>query len=131
MQNKFLDNVLTSIKIIILFLLIVTISVAKSTYLILSLVVLEIIIMLLVSKSVKEYVVFIKKNMLWLIIILFTYILFYRDIFGLFTLTYKLLLIIILFKSFISIISFESLNSAIYSLIYPLKLFKIDIEKIL
>ena len=128
MRNKFLDNVLTSVKIIVLFLLIVTICVAKSIYLILSVIVLEIIIMLILSKSVKEYILFIKKNIFWLLIFLVTYILFFRDILGLITLTYKMILIIILVKLFINMISFESLNSAIYTFITPLKLFKIDVE---
>ncbi len=130
MQSKFIDNILTSSKIIMLFLIIVTLLITKSPYLILFFTILEIIILILIDKNVNNYVQFIKNNVFWLLFILIIYIIIYRDIILSFIFMYKLLLSIILIECFILTINFQKLHSGIYRLIKPLKIFKLNVEAI-
>ena len=127
MQNKFLNSINNSIKLIILFLIILSIFLANSLFLILFLLTLEFIILMLINKSVNIYVDFIKKIK---ILLLFIFIIIYSDLLKAFIYTYKMTSCLILIKSMLMLIDFKSLNNGFYTILFPLKMFGLNILNI-
>ena len=117
MQNKFINNIANSVKLIIIVILIMSIFIAKSLFLLLFLLTLEFIILILIDKNVNVYVEFIKKFKMLLLFIFIIYIIIYRDLLYSFIFLYKLVCSSILIK-------------VIYTILFPLKLFTFNIKKI-
>lgn len=127
MQN---NEVTLSFKLLILLLLSATILIAKSLYLILFITVFSLIIIILNEKSVNIYINTLKKHAFLLLFIEIIYIIVCGNIVGSFLFLYKLVLITILIKNIMININFNKLHSAIYTLLIPVLIFKIDLGKI-
>ncbi len=130
MQNKFINNIANSVKLIIIVILIMSIFIAKSLFLLLFLLTLEFIILILIDKNVNVYVEFIKKIKMLLLFIFIVYIIIYRDLLYSFIFLYKLVCSSILIKVIIIKMNFKDLNNGIYTILFPLKLFTFNIKKI-
>ena len=129
MQQKLINNISVSARILILFLLIGTLLVANSLFLIMFITVLTAIVVILVDKNVKLYVVALKKSLFWLLFLFIIYIMIFRDILGLIVFAYKMLLIIILVVSFMLSVSFDMLADGIYTIISPVLKFVGSLDK--
>lgn len=130
MQNKFIGNISTSVKILIQLMLIVILLIAKSIYLILFITVLVLILLILSNINVKVYIKSLKNSFIWLLFFVLVYIIVFRNIFVALILTYKLILVILILKSFLVTTNFNKLSDGIYTLIYPLKRTKLNIENL-
>lgn len=125
MQSKFIENIPVCVRIIIVFLMILTLFIAKSIFLILMITVLILIIIILMNKSVKIYIKMFIKLLLYLLFIVVAYIIISRNVNGILILIYKLALILCLIKCFVLSVNFSTLNNGIYSLLIPFNKFKI------
>lgn len=130
MQNKFVKNIKSSVKILIILLIIFTLIIAKSIFLLSFITVLSLIILILLGNSVNKYVEFIKKIFIWLLFIVIMYIIIFRNVNGLSIFMYKLILSIILIDNLLWSLNFGELHSGIYAIIYPLKRFNINREQL-
>lgn len=131
MQSKFIKNIIVWVRILILFLLVLTLFIAKSLFLFLTISTFGVIILILFGYNVKKCISILKKIFIWLLFVIIIYIIIYRNItiFGLFRLIYKLVFSIILMDCVILNLNFDELHSGIYSILSPLKIFNIDLEK--
>jgi len=124
MQQKWINNISVTSKLVSIFILIVVLLMAKSLMLLGVVTILVAISVFVSNKNVKLYVEVLKNALFLLLFFSVIYIMFFRDIIGLFTCLYKLVLIIVLLKSFKLRVSFVGLSNALYTLFYPLKKFK-------
>lgn len=130
MHSRFIRNITPSVKMLIIILLICTLLIAKSIFLMGFITVLSLIILILFGSSVNKYVDFIKKIFIWLLFIVIMYIIIYKSIVGLGLFMYKTTLIAILLEGLISNFNFDELHSGINEILKPFKIFKLDAEKI-
>ena len=130
MQNNIIGKITPSIRLIILLILIVSLLLAKSIYLILFITVLTLILFIITSKKVNIYVKFLKKTILLLLFFFLIYIIIFRqhDIINMIIILYKLIIIDMLIKIFLINIDFGSMHKALYGCLLPLKKSKINIE---
>ena len=127
MQNNIFSKINVLDRIIILLLLIVSIFVTNSIYLIIAFSIFVMIVAILTNKSVKFYIHLIKNVKLWLLFIFITYIIIFRSILGAFAFLYKVILVILIIKQFSLTVNFNSLASAIKTVFKPVKkIFNID-----
>jgi len=127
MQNNIFSKINVLHRIIILLLLIVSIFVTNSLYLIIAFSIFVMIVAILTNKSVKFYIHLIKNVKLWLLFIFITYIIVFRSILGAFAFLYKVILVILIIKQFSLTVNFNSLASAIKTVFKPVKkIFNID-----
>lgn len=129
MQKNLINDITTSSKIIALMFTIITLLIAKSIFLIVFITILTIIIMTLVDKSVKFYVLAVQKAVFWLLFFLIAYIIVFGDIVGSIYLLYKLILCTMLLTCFILNVNFSQLIDGIYTLMLPVGKFVPDISK--
>ena len=120
MQQKLINKLNVSSKILILFLILCTLLVSKSIFLIMFITVLIIFILVLSEKNVKLYVDTLKESIFWLFFFGIVYIIIFRDILGLIVFLYKMMIIIVLIVNFMESLSLDKLADGIYSLIEPL-----------
>ena len=85
---------------------------------------------MLINKSVNIYVDFIKKIKILLLFIFIIYIIIYSDLLKAFIYTYKMTSCLILIKSMLMLIDFKSLNNGFYTILFPLKMFGLNILNI-
>lgn len=125
MQN----NKITSFtKFMILLFLILTLMIAKSVNLIIFFTIFTLIVLILVNYSVKKYKELLKNIIIWLLFIGIIYIIIYGVGLNLLIVLYKTILILILIDVFFSITTFDQLNSALYTILSPIKILNKDIE---
>ena len=117
MQQKLINNITVSNRILILFLLMGTLFVAKSIFLIMFITVLTAIILVLIEKNVKLYVEALKRTVFWLLFLAVIYIIIFRDTVGLLVFEYKIILSIILLTGFMQSINFGMLADGIYTIL--------------
>ena len=117
MQNKIYNNVNVSTRILVTLLLILSILVANSIYLIIFLSILCLVFIMLTEKSVKNYLDLLKKLKILLLFIFIAYIIVFRNIFEAILFIYKIVLIIFVNKQLSLTLNFESLNNGINTLI--------------
>lgn len=128
MQSRFIKDITVYVKMLILLLLICTLFIAKSIFLLAFITILSLIILILLGGSVNEYVDFIKKIFIWLLFIVITYIIIYKGINGLLIFMYKFVLSVVLIHGLISNLNFDELHSGFYGILKPLNRFNIDVE---
>lgn len=129
MQNNFIEKIAPSVRIIILILLMVSLLLAKSIYLILFITSLTLILFIITDKKVNIYVKFLKKTFLLLLFFFIVYIIIFRqNTVSMIIFAYKLIIVDVLIKIFLLNIEFRSLHEGIYGCLLPLKKSKIDIE---
>ncbi len=125
MQN----NKITSFtKFMILLFLILTLMIAKSVNLIIFFTIFTLIVLILVNYSVKKYKELLKNIIIWLLFIGIIYIIIYGVGLNLLIVLYKTILILILIDVFFSITTFDQLNSALYTILSPIKILNKDVE---
>lgn len=125
MQN----NKITSFaKLMILLFLILTLMIAKSANLIIFFTIFTLIVLILVNYSVKKYKELLKNIIIWLLFIGIIYIIIYGVGLNLLIVLYKTILILILIDVFFSITTFDQLNSALYTILSPIKILNKDVE---
>ena len=117
MQNNIFSKVNVSTRIIVLLLLVLSIFIAKSVYLLIFLTLLCVLLILLTKKSVKFYIDTIKNVKLWLLFIFIAYIIICRNILVSFAFLYKVVLVIIIVKQFSMTVNFYTLTDGIMTLL--------------
>jgi len=130
MQNKFIKSINMSTKILILLILIMSVLVSKSLYLISIITILVLIISIISNKCVKFYLDVLKNNFIWLLFFSIMYIIIFRNIYFYLILVYKLILITLILKVFTSNLNFDEFNFGVYTLLHPLKYTRLNIKKI-
>ncbi len=126
-----LDSKITSFtKFMILLFLVLTLMIAKSLYLIILFTIFISIILILVNYNVNKYKNMLKNVIIWLLFVGIIYIIVYGLSLNLLLVLYKTILIFILLDIFSSITTFDQLNSALYVILSPLKLFNKDVYNI-
>lgn len=130
MQNNFIIKISPNVRMIIFTLLILSLLLAESIYLILFITTLTLILLILTDKKVNLCVKILKKiiNLLLIFLIIYIIILKEYDISIVGILLYKLVIIIFLFEIFIFNTDFNGLHNSLYVFFKPLRLFKVDIE---
>ncbi len=130
MQDRVVKDITSIARAIIFILLICTIFIAKSLFLILFLTILTLIIIILSNYSVNRYRKLLKKCAIWLLFIPIIYIIIYNNTNSILIFAYKSMMVIALIDNFLYDITFGEVHNIIYSIIYPLKRTKFDIEEI-
>ena len=129
MPKSLLSEINPFVKLLIMFILIVSILIGKSFYLLLILGVIALIVILISDISVNKYVEEIKKIFMWLIFIFLAYIIILNNR-SILLFVYKTTLIIIFLETFLLSSSFDEIDSGINTIIRPLKLFKYNTDSI-
>ncbi|MBQ2947152.1 MAG: hypothetical protein IJE04_04820 [Bacilli bacterium] len=130
MQNNIINRISPTVRIICLFILSISLFMAKSIFLILFITTLTLILMLITEKKVNIYVNMIKKIAILLLFFLIVYIIMFEyNTFNWLIFIYKLIIIILLFVAFYLNTSFEQLHQAIYGCLRPLEKMKINVEE--
>ena len=113
------------IKLICLILLLLIIFFSKNLLLYIFLGILSIVLVLMSDISVKKYIDFTKKIILWLIFIMFMFIIIFGKVH--IQTIYKFFIVLIIIETYILTNTFEDFEYAINCILKPLKYFKIDI----
>ena len=116
MQNNIFSKVNVFTRLLVLLLLILSIFIAKSVYLLIFLTLLCVLLILLTKKSVKFYIDSIKNVKFWLLFIFIAYIIICRNILVSFVFTYKVVLVILIVKQFYMTVNFYTLTDGIMTL---------------
>lgn len=131
MQNNIISKISPLSRIICLFILSVSMFMAKSIFLILFITTLTLILMIITRKKVNVYVNIIEKISLLLLFFLITYIIMFEcSIFDYLIFIYKLVTVTFLFIIFYLNTTFDQLHQSIYGCLKPLEKIKIDVESI-
>ena len=117
MQNNILSKVNVSTRLIVLLLLVLSVFIAKSIYLLIFLTLLCSFIIILTNKSVKLYIDSIKNVKFWLLFIFITYIIICRNVLFSFIFTYKVVLVILIVKQFCMTVNFCTLTNGVMTLL--------------
>ena len=121
-KSKIIKSVLPSVRLVFLIVFLLSLTIAKSIYLLLFITTFFLIIAILSEKEVKVYVKFLKDIFLILIIIIAVCIIVFKEYnaINIFYVVYKALLACLLIKTFEINTDFEELHESIYSLMIPL-----------
>lgn len=132
MQNNFITKVSPSVRLIALLILILTLLLAKSIYLILFITILTLILFVITDEKVNFYVKALKKLSLLLLIFLVAYIIMLKqqNIISIVLFSYKLLVIMVLILILFLNTDFKSMHEGFYGVLLPLKKINLDVEKI-
>lgn len=132
MQNNAISKISPIVRILVLFILIISLLIAKSIFLILFITNFTLILAILTGKKVNFYVNMFKKFFWLLLFFLTLYIIIFKqvDILLMILLLFKFIIIFILISIFFVFIDFNSLHQSIYVLIYPFKKLNINIENL-
>lgn len=131
MRNSIIRKITPTTRLICLFILSISMFIAKSLFLILFITTLTVLLALDSGKKVNEYVNKLKKLSVLLLFLIITYIIIYKySIFNLLVFIYKLIIITFLFIIFGFSASFYQLHQAIYNFLKPLQKIKINVEEI-
>lgn len=117
MQNNIFSKVNVSTRIIVLLLLILSIFIAKSIYLLIFLTLLCSLIIILTNKSVKFYIDSIKNVKFLLLFIFIAYIIICRNALSLLAFIYKTILVILIVKQFCMTVNFCTLTNGVMTLL--------------
>ena len=131
MQNNIISKISPTPRIICLFILSISLFIAKSIFLILCITTLTLIFMIITEKKVNIYVNIIKKISILLLFLLIVYIIMFEyNIFNWLFFIYKLIIVTFLFTIFYINTGFNQLHQSIYGCLKPLEKMKMDIEGI-
>ena len=125
MQNRFLNTISPSTRLIVLIILIISLLIARSIYLVLFITTFVLIMSIVSKTKLKEYVKFIKNFKFSLLFFLILYIIFLgqNNIYKILIFGYKEIMLAIMIKIFSISINFKELNSSIYNIFRPFKFF--------
>ena len=132
MQSNIITRISPSARILVLMILILSLFLANSIYLILFITTLTLILFIITGKKVNLSVNTIKKVILFLLFFLIIYIIIFRqyNIVSNGILLGKMIIIVVLVQILFLNTSFSELHSGIYGILKPLKRRNFDIEKI-
>lgn len=131
MQGNIISKISPTVRIICLFILIVSLFIAKSIYLILFITTLTLILMIITRKKVNIYVNTTKKITILLLFWLIVYIIMFGyNIINCLLFAYKLIIVISLLEVFYFNIDFSQLHQSIYGCLKPLERMKLNVEGI-
>ena len=131
MQNNIISKISPSVRMICLFILSISLFMAKSIFLILFMTTLTLILMVISGKKVNTYVNIIKKVVILLLFFLIIYIIMFEyNTFNWLIFAYKLIIVTTLFSIFYFNTNFSQLHQSIYGCLKPLEKMKIDVEGI-
>ena len=127
-KNKFIDTISPSVRLIILFLLVFSLIIAKSLYLFLSITIIVLVLYIITNESANEYIKFFKKIYPLLLILLTTYIIIFSEynLLKIMLVSGKIIISSFMIKVFEVNISFDELHEAIYGMLYMFKKFNIE-----
>lgn len=117
MQNNVFSKVNVSTRLIVLLIIILSIFIAQSIYLLIFLTLLSLLFILLTKKSVKFYIDSIKNVKFWLLFVFITYIIICRNVLVSFAFVYKVVLVILIVKQFCMTVNFYTLTNGIMTLL--------------
>ena len=120
MLNDVLNKINVSTRIIILFLITLSLLISDSIYFIMLSLIFLIMLVIITEKSVKLYINLIKNVKYLLLFIIVTYIIVVGSVSTIFIFSCKVILIILFIGHFFASINFSKLVSGIKSLIKPL-----------
>ena len=131
-KDNFIKKIFPFERFLILIIIIICLFITKSIFLILFFTILTLLLFIITDKSIKVYVESLKKIIPLLLIYLIIYIIVLRKYNILFNLVllYKILIIIILLKIYFLYTNFKEFHYGIYEILFPFKIFNIDIYKI-
>ena len=131
MFSNFIKGISPGVRLVSLILLISSLLIANSIYLIIFVVILTLILMIIKDKKVNRYVNTPKSDIMLLLITLLGYIIIIKEynFFVIFLLLFKLIIILLLIKVFSIDITFRELHEGIYMILRPLKILNVNIEK--
>lgn len=129
MQNNIIKKISPTVRIICLFILCISLFMAKSIFLILFITTLTLILIIITGKKVNAYVNIIKKVEILLLFLLIVYIIMFEyNIFNWLIFAFKLIIVTLLFAVFYFNTGFNQLHQAIYGCLRILEKMKINIE---
>ena len=117
MQNNIFSKVNVSTRLTVLILLVISVFIAKSIYLLIFLTILSLLFIILTNKSVKFYIDSIKNVKFWLLFIFITYIIICRNILTSFAFMYKVLIVVLIVKQFCMTVNFCTLTNGITTIL--------------
>ena len=130
MLNEILKKITTFSRLVSTILIILTLLLAKSIYLVGFITILLIIDMLLTNVSIKSYFMLLKNILIWLVLIVLIYILVLGMSPKAIIFLYKFILILFFVKSFLLKTNFDELNYAIYKVLRPLERLKVSVNEL-
>lgn len=131
MQNNIISKISPTVRIICLFILSISLFLARSVFLILLITTLTLILMVTTGRKVNLYVNTLKKIYILLLFLLIVYIIMFEyNIFNILIFTYKLIIVALLFVIFCFNTNFNQLHQSIYGCLKPLKKLNFDIEQL-
>lgn len=131
MQNNIISKISPTVRMVCLFILSISLFMAKSIFLILFITTLTLILMLIAGKKVNTYVNIIKKIAILLLFFLIVYIIMFEyNVFNWLIFAYKLIIVTLLFAIFHFNTGFNQLHQAIYGCLRPIEKMKINVEDI-
>lgn len=129
MQNNVIGKISPVVRMLCLFILSVSLLLAKSIFLILFITTLILILMVITGKRVNLYVNIIKNSYILLLFLLIIYIIMFEyNLFNWLIFVFKLIVITLSFSVFHLNTNFNQLHQAIYGFIKPLEKIKINAE---
>lgn len=121
MQNNIFNSINVSSRILILFILMFSLMLTNSICLILMFSIFVLILLILNDKSVKCYIYLLKNIKFLLLFIFIAYIIMVGNIFSAILFLYKIVLLILLIKTFLNGVNFQTLTNGIKTILKPLK----------
>lgn len=121
MQNNIFNRINVSSRILILFILMFSLMLTNSICLILMFSIFVLILLILNDKSVKCYIYLLKNIKFLLLFIFIAYIIMVGNIFSAILFLYKIVLLILLIKTFLNGVNFQTLTNGIKTILKPLK----------
>ena len=129
MPNNIISKISPTVRIICLFILSISLFLAKSIFLILFITTLTLVLMVIMGKKVNKYVNIIKKLAILLLFFIIVYIIMFEyNIFNWLIFAYKLIVVTLLFTVFYLNINFNQLHQSIYGCLKPLEKIKVNVE---
>ena len=119
MQNNIFNSINVSSRILILFILIFSLMLTNSICFILMFSIFVLILLILNDKSVKCYIYLLKNIKFLLLFIFIAYIIMVGKIFSAILVLYKIILLILLIKTFLNGVNFQTLTNGIKTILKP------------
>ena len=129
--NNFFKGISPSVRIISLGLLILSLLLAKSIYLIIFITILTLILILIKDVKVNNYVNALKNSVILLLILLVAYIIIFNEhnIFNVVLFLIKLVIIFVLIKILTVDMEFREIHEGLYGMLLPIKKLNVNVEK--
>ena len=119
MQNNIFNSINVSSRLLILFILMFSLMLTDSICFILMFSIFVLILLILNDKSVKCYIYLLKNIKFLLLFIFIAYIIMVGNVFSAILVLYKIVLLILLIKTFLNGVNFQTLTNGIKTILKP------------